>query len=776
MGVVRDGGTGIGVNPNGHYFPFVKEVGGAERLFADMYLGHRVESAVLPLRLSYIQGFTQPASYSPSNRAELIVIDADDNVVFNSHNAADYRYNEWSDRFTIHEWISDSAVCRIVQHTGQNDLEDVIDYPFEQTLTDAVLDERVSELWPKCVTKIIANGTDITGDLEIHQGYNFETSLGSIVRTGGQSRVNSVFVSAQAGAGEGLAPGCEEAIPLVRRINQQGPTAGALSVSGVNYRGGSFVLSAGACLSIIRPATFVSNYAGNKSVLEMERDGNSGIMINNNCLPCCSCDDFVNTYKGIRKLYDTYAVLGNRANIVRDRYSENVNRWLAQKECREALPIKTGLMPYKLGTASGVKAVVGVCNSSGVCKGEVEATINFEVQPSDSGIGGGPYEQKLFAIIHPDSVFSYVNNGIKPQRYSISGDWPEYKVKWDLLESQDLARVKFDMILSRGGIVEYNSSFDVLNRRDGDKLFDGRISIAVRNRKQIPQFVNGYNIGLRGSWGYLSGLYSTPVEYDLDFSITCPDPETGEEVILANFKTGSAQHKDFVVVGLRGPANRRIARCGEIGAPCPQSYTSRGSIPSSIYNKFIVPGTFENPFYGQAGVKSVDTCRPNFMLMRSYNAPFVNDSPYGSDYSNVYGASCTWPAGALIDPMPNSITNLPLSLRLQTNDRSHLTSIASFEIYNYFLQNPGLTAKHLEGSRWVNLRRRVNIGTKSEYYVDGDVFYTGPVFIDAIIPPVIQTKIFSDDYITMNVSARVLDDPTGKVYTASETAGLKDIP
>jgi hypothetical protein len=725
MGVVRDGGTGIGVNPNGHYFPFVKEITGAKRLFADMYLGHRVESAVLPLRLSYIQGFTQPDSYSPSNRADLIVVDADDNVIFNSNNAADYRYNEWSDRFTIHEWISAAAVCRIVQHTGQNDLEDVLNYPFEQYLTDAVLDERVSELWPKGVTKVIANGTDITGDLEILQGYNFQTTLDSVVRTGGRSRVNSVSVSAEAGVGEGLAPGCEEAIPLLRRINQVGPT-----------EKGAFVLSASACLSVIRPATFVSNYVGSKAVLDIERDGKSGVLLKNNCLPCCSCDDFVNTYKGIRQLYDRYAVLGDRANVVRDRHAENVNRWLAQKECREALPIKTGLMPYKVGTASGVKAVVGVCNASGVCKGEVETTITFEVpvERYDS-----PREQ-LFAVVHPDSIFSYVDNGLKPQRYTLSGDWPEYKVKWDVLESQALARVKFDMILSRGGIIEYNSTFDVLNRRDGDKLFDGRINIYLKNRKDIPESLKSYypktySVSTREFW--FPGL----LVYDVEFKITCPDPETGEEVVLQDFSTTIGQNKGITVPAVRGPKDFK--------------FKTPGGYIESISNKFIVPG-----LTNARGDEDNIGCNIELVKDRSDVVTNYNDYPYSLDRIGT-APFCAW-----IDPTPNSITNLPCSLRI-TSKPSQVARNSRGDSQDY---------RESDGTIFAKLYKHKRTKLGFVYASDPEPFYAGRLFVDAVIPPFVQTKILADDYLTMNVSARVLDDPTGKVYTASETAGLKDIP
>ena len=725
MGVVRDGGTGIGVNPNGYYFPFVKEVAGAERLFADMYVGHRVESVVLPLRLSYIQGFTQPGSYSPSNRADLIVVDADDNVIFNSNNAADYRYNEWSDRFTIHEWISATAVCRIVQHTGQNDLEDVLTYPFEQTLTDAVLDERVSELWPKGVTKIIANGTDITGDLEILQGYNFQTTLDSVVRTGGQPRVNSVSVSAEAGVGEGLAPGCEEAIPLLRRINQVGPT-----------EKGAFVLSASACLSVIRPATFVSNYVGSKAVLEIERDGKSGVLLKNNCLPCCSCDDFVNTYKGIRQLYDRYAVLGDRANVVRDRHAENVNRWLAQKECRESLPIKTGLIPYKMGLGAGVKAVVGVCNASGVCKGEVEADITFEIPET-----ANQYDEKLIALVHPDSIFSYVDNGLKPQRYALSGKWPEYKVKWDMLESQALAKVKFDMYLTRGGVIEYDSTFDILNKEDGDKLFDARVTLTLRNRKEIPLFTSLYQpfIDKHYNWQTKSFPFAHPpiLFYDLDFKITCPDPDTGDEMTVYRFETGYSGNTPDSIVKSSLPGIAIVAT----KEPSTQLSFAKTGIPPI----FIGPGS-----PGQGG-----------------GLPGLNYAPNPGNnflyaYTSTYGMH---PTIEMIQSRQGRLNDTPFYVRYSL--KSNSTSILPMSLW--------ISTNDLSGNRTKLLKVDRPIYDDNKQVIGREPFFSGHVFVDAYIPPIIQTKIYPDDYIKMNVAAKLNSDPLVN-GTASETAGLKDIP
>lgn len=420
MGVVAEGGYGTGVNPNGVYFPFIQEVDGAKRLFSDLYLGHKVKSAVLPLRVTYIKGFTQPVTTS---RAEMTIVDAEGSTVFDSTDAAAYRATNWSNRFRIHEWIGDEAVLRVVQHTGQNDLEDVLTYPSEQTLTDAILDERTVELWPDEVLSFIVNGQTLQGDIEFVGGYNFETKLNSINRSSGKAHVNKIYVSAEPGSGLGREDGCVGTTEYpIRTIN------------GVKPRDdGSFILSATDCLWFAHPGTVTKN--GNKNNIAYQFT--NGLLLKDNCLPCCSCDDFVNTYQGIRRLYNKYSELGARATNVRNQHSSNIDRWLNQKDCRETDPVKINIMPFKVSDASGFKLGVGVCNIDPGCRGELTLDLNFETPAG------------LVGFINKDTMFAYSGSGYNPEEYQILGEWPNFKVKWLNARGQSMSKLKLDVTFAR---------------------------------------------------------------------------------------------------------------------------------------------------------------------------------------------------------------------------------------------------------------------------------------------------------------------------------------
>lgn len=449
MGVVAEGGYGIGVNPNGYHYPFIREVSGAVRLFADMYLGHTNYNAVLPLRVTDISGFTQPAT-SP---ASMIIVDADDNVIFDSDDADYYRYKDWGTRFRIHEWGTSTSVLRVVQHTGQNDLEDVISYPSSQTLANAVLDERVSELWPKNVTALKINNTIVSGDIEFTSGYNFKHTLDSTVITNGRLRSNFITVSAEAGQGLGQTPGCPEqgqTSTSISRINQAEPD-----------ENGNFVVSCKDCFSTNKKGT-VSSFGESQKITF---DNPNSFQINNACLPCCSCEDFVNTYRAVRRLYSKFKGLGVRAVKVRDTHSDNIVRWLGQKSCRESAPVKLSLIPYKMQDSSCVKVALGVCNSYETCRGEFAVDINFS---GPSGLKG---------FINPNSVFAYDNSGYNADNYVIEGSWPNYTARWPVVDSQSLAKLKFDLSFSREPKIVWDGSFSLLDAPAGNVVMEARYTV-----------------------------------------------------------------------------------------------------------------------------------------------------------------------------------------------------------------------------------------------------------------------------------------------------------
>ena len=526
MGVVQEGGYGAGVNPIGYHYPFIREVSGAERLFADMYLGHSYREVVLPLRITDIANFTQPAYVG---RADITVVDADGHVVFNSSDIENYRNAVWSDRFVIHEWLGTDSVCRVVQHTGQHNLEDVISYPSTQTLVDAILDERVSELWPDKLTSITINGQLLTGNVEFSGGYNFDTTLSDVNNTDGQGHINSVFVNAPAGGGLGPSPACDDVTGAgggsggvgdglpIRRINQVPPSSD-----------GSFIIQPTDCLWLTRkgttknaadstngkpglsPATGkdcvvnrgpntptkVINFALENPAPGSGIEPKKGMEIKNNCTPCCTCDDFVNTYRGIEKLFNEYKKLGERSVGVRDTHQENIDRWKSQKDCRESKPVRVNTFPFRSGSDSMLKVAIGICNNSDKCKGEYEIALTFTPPPAFGGSGfSAKTADALKGNIKTDTSLYYDPSGNSPESYKLEGTWPNYSAKWTAVESQRLARLSFDMSFSRKPKIIWDGYFNILDGPGGKLVMTGR-------------FIAGFNdVEIKDKYDILAAIY-----------------------------------------------------------------------------------------------------------------------------------------------------------------------------------------------------------------------------------------------------------------------------
>jgi hypothetical protein len=143
----------------------------------------------------------------------------------------------------------------------------------------------------------------------------------------------------------------------------------------------------------------------------------------------------------------------------------NVERWQAQKTCREASPVKLTAIPYIVKDDSCLKVAVGVCNSYEACRGEFTVDINFN---TPAGLKG---------YINPDSIFAYDSSGYNAENYTLEGSWPNYKARWPIVDSQRLAKIKFDMSFSRDPKVVWDGYFKLLDGPAGNVVMDGRFVV-----------------------------------------------------------------------------------------------------------------------------------------------------------------------------------------------------------------------------------------------------------------------------------------------------------
>lgn len=437
MAQVAEGGYGVGVDPLGSAYPFVNPSEDLNGLVADFYLGHRVTTITLPLRIDWLYGVTQPPGEGstsseagsslpglpdPTHAADLRVVDADDAVVFLSTTASTYRFRDWG-RFRIHEWLADDAVCRLLQHLGAHDPEDERETPVQFTPEDGTLDERTHEVWPGQVLQLIADGVEIDGEVRLVNGYNAEFRPGEPSRRDGRPAETKVFTALAAGLGEGTYPACEDPVTVVRHINGVGPDAL-----------GNFTLSAVECYRLGRPGT-TAVVDGQRLFTPTQA---AGLAVANDCTPCCTCDDYVNTYRGVVRLHEEYKVLGVRAQGVRAIYASNRERWLAQKECREGHPLRVVLLPYKGCGTSCVAVAASLGNTASACRGPARLELSFQTS--------GPT-----ATIDEESVLLYNSQGT-PVPYTLGGAWPDVRAVWDLLDPARAGKVRFQFCLD--GVVD----------------------------------------------------------------------------------------------------------------------------------------------------------------------------------------------------------------------------------------------------------------------------------------------------------------------------------
>jgi hypothetical protein len=712
---VIDGGIGTGVNPGGKLFPLVKYVDVLYGLLCDMYISHPYAEIKFPLILVYLKNVTQP----PTNaRAEIEVVDSNGYLVFGSGSAT-YTSTTFGGRFKIHEWAYQDRVCRLVQHTEQHNPAENSTCPaelFYEADGRTALDERVNEMMPRRVSKIYFVGNQITEHLEIRAGYNFSTEITSVNRTAGQQRLTSTFFSAEPGSGIGRFGDCStitDTAPLLRKINKSGPDSK-----------GNMIVTANDCLSLVRPGQRLDGLF----YPDMEANSSYGFKLVNNCLPCCSCDDFVNTYAAIRKLYDKYKVLGDRTNLVAQKHSENVARWLAQKECRESSPARGNILPYKTGDISGAKVTVGLCNVTGVCQSKVTTDIEFTGPDLDNA-----YDSPLVGIIHPESVFSYENNGTKPKRHSIGGSWPNYYVSWDLVEGQEAAQVKFDMTFVRGGVLEYDSEFPIYNGKGGDKILSGRLSLKLRNAYDLPKYIKYYDWTCSGASAFV--FNSTPVAvkpllYDLVFKIYWTDTITGMSYELFNKSSSTV---DAYVLGTRAP------RRSDVTSP---NF-------ASLMGEFISPGeSIEN-----TGARCSGTD------LTLYKA--------GVEHLHGGGAIGHWlkPFYLWYDLDLNSMSYKPMSYRLTTfkttRESNNKTTDASWNGCGGDWTNPIIDRP----------------GVKMCLYSPelARTIYKGPIYVDSIIPPITNCKIREGDSVTM-ANITTVNGVAMANSDYSETKSLMELP
>lgn len=277
---------------------------------------------------------------------DVTVLDAGGDAVVAGNTAAAVT-SAWGDR-AVHQWVVNGVVLRVVVAA--------------LAAGSGVLDPRTCDLLPLRVTSFRVGDVALAGDLVVAAGYNVTAAGGppEAGRTPGGRYASVVSLDAVPGAGLGRVAGCPDEYPVLRRFNRVGPDCA-----------GNLTVDADDCFRVQVPADVTGPPDGPRTATATP----ATLRLTSDCDPCCACEDYVNTYKGLKRVWDEWAAAAAAAEAVRDTHGYNKARWVAAAECRAANP---AALVATQGYACRSFFGGSYCNGTTCCVGPVELRFTFE--------------------------------------------------------------------------------------------------------------------------------------------------------------------------------------------------------------------------------------------------------------------------------------------------------------------------------------------------------------------------------------------------------------
>lgn len=319
---------------------------------------------VLDLYVSYEDdACAHPMPFSAEVAGETLYVYDAENAVVATGVLALATTRAWGTR-TVYQWTDDAWVLRAV-------LRD--DLAAEGT---GALDPRTCHRVPPRVRSFRVGLVQVTGNVRFEAGYNIDLSgADADAPLDGGRYVTQVAMDAVAGAGLGRLQGCDDVTPLVRRINRTTPDCG-----------GNFNVEVDPCFRAQLPL-FVTGEKSEARSAEYSAAGLSSeeaahaLRLTSDCRPCCDCDHFVRTYRGLKRMWDRWKGVANAAEAVRDLYESNRARWLSSRNCRISNPARLfATADYNCQVQVGGS----FCNLTTCCLVPVE--LRFTIQLFKAGV------------------------------------------------------------------------------------------------------------------------------------------------------------------------------------------------------------------------------------------------------------------------------------------------------------------------------------------------------------------------------------------------------
>ena len=169
----------------GSLYPFVNPSPDILYLLGDFFVSFDdlSDEIVYPLRVAWMYGFgtnsvSPPSGWpTPTHSHDLVVVDANDVIVFNSTLATRFTHSTWDNRLLILEWTNADRVCRCTKFTAwtQADIDDGQTITYDNYI-EPVNGELQADCWyklPKRITSVQVGLTNIKHKrIKLSEGYN----------------------------------------------------------------------------------------------------------------------------------------------------------------------------------------------------------------------------------------------------------------------------------------------------------------------------------------------------------------------------------------------------------------------------------------------------------------------------------------------------------------------------------------------------------------------------------------------------------------------------
>lgn len=317
-------------------------------------------------------------SSSASGGSDFQFEDAGSTPLFDTAGAV-HTVRQWSSQFDLHRWRHGNDHLSVLVKAGVG--------PYAPP--GSVLDERAWGAANPSVRVIVVNGVEISaGRVVIKGGYNMDVSADVAAGT--------VTLAAVSGGGEGVYADCGPGDPVLRTVSRTPPsTAGAFQLTGAE------------CLSV--------------SAAE------NAVVITGDCRPCLDCEDIIRLYKALKQADAAGAALAARLANSIAQYNDAVARWNAQRDCREAEPLKISVAPYRSGGTTCASIMVGYCNTTQSCQADASLTLTWSAPVTGQYVNGS-------GVLYPPTG--------SPVAYAPGGSWPAFDVGWGSIDPGRSSRFK----------------------------------------------------------------------------------------------------------------------------------------------------------------------------------------------------------------------------------------------------------------------------------------------------------------------------------------------